>query len=150
MCLFCNIINRELEGYIVYEDNLASAFLDKFPVTPGHTLVVPKKHYDNYLEADEETLSQLARVTKIVALGVMEAVKADGIRILTNIGESAGQVVFHLHLHVIPTWMKEYPSMFSSFKPRREQSKEYYELLQKIIRESVDKIKRSIGDSKWV
>ncbi|BFH72549.1 HIT family protein [Sulfurisphaera javensis] len=149
MCLFCGIINKELEGFFIYEDNNYVAILDKYPISPGHTLVIPKKHFENYLDADDNTLSELAKVVKIVSLGVKDAVKADGLRILTNIGESAGQVIFHLHIHVIPTWEGDYPELFKSFKPRREQSKEYYELLQKIIRESIEKLKRKTGDDKW-
>ncbi|QIW24941.1 HIT family protein [Sulfolobus sp. S-194] len=149
MCTFCSIINRELEGYFVYEDDKFAAILDKYPVSLGHTLVIPKNHFENYLEADEDTLAELAKVVKLVSLGIKDAVKADGLRLLTNIGRSAGQVIFHLHVHIIPTWEGDYPDIFKGFKPRKEQEKEYYELLQKIIRESIENLKRKIGDYKW-
>ena len=137
MCTFCKILNRQLPGYLVYEDSNFAAFLDKYPITPGHTLVVTKEHFENYLETPEEVLSELAKVVKLVAIGVKEAVKADGIRILTNIGESAGQVIFHLHVHIVPMWAEGYPEIFKDFIPRREQSIHYYETLQKIISESI-------------
>lgn len=140
MCIFCGIINRQLDSYIVYEDEKFVAILDKFPVSPGHTLVIPKRHFENYLEADDETLSELGKVVKLVALGVKNAVNADGLRILTNIGRSAGQVIFHFHVHIIPRWNDSYPKIFKDFKPRRENDKKYYELSQKIIRDSIEKI----------
>lgn len=141
MCTFCKILNRQLDGYFVYEDEHFAAFLDKYPVAPGHTLVVPKEHFENYLETPEEVLSGLAKVVKIVSIAVKDAVKADGVRILTNVGESAGQVIFHLHVHIIPTWANDYPEIFKYFTPRREMSSQYYELLQKVINESVKMIK---------
>ena len=141
MCTFCKILNRQLTGYFVYEDKDFAAFLDKYPAAPGHTLVVTKEHFENYLEAPEEILSGLAKVVKIVAIGVKEAVKADGIRILTNVGESAGQVIFHLHVHIVPTWTNGYPEVFKDFMPRREMNVQYYESLQKVISELIKRIK---------
>lgn len=141
MCIFCKILNRQLDGYFVYEDEHFAAFLDKYPVSPGHTLVVPKEHFENYLEAPEDVLSGLAKIVKLVAIGVKEAVGADGVRILTNVGESAGQVIFHLHVHIIPTWINGYPENFKGFIPRREMERQYYESLQKIISEYINRIK---------
>ncbi|MBP1357738.1 MAG: HIT domain-containing protein, partial [Sulfolobus sp.] len=109
----------------------------------GHTLVMPKQHFENYLEAPEEFLSDLAKVVKTVAIAVKSALKADGIRILTNVGESAGQVIFHLHVHIVPTWIGEYPEDFKSFIPRKQMSEEYYNLLQKVIKEYIKKIKEN-------
>lgn len=143
MCIFCKIINGELEGYFVYEDEEFVAILDKYPVSPGHTLVMPKQHFENYLEAPEELLAELAKVVKTIAIAVKSALKADGIRILTNVGESAGQVIFHLHVHIVPTWIREYPEDFKSFIPRKQMSEEYYNLLQKVIREYIEKIKEN-------
>ena len=78
------------------------AFLSNRPVNEGHTLVVPKKHYSNIYEISEDETAYLFKIVKRVALAVRESVHAEGIRIVQNNGEAAGQVVFHLHVHVIP------------------------------------------------
>ncbi len=78
------------------------AFLSNRPVNEGHTLVVPKKHYENIYEIPEEEAAYLFRIVKRVAHAVRDATGAEGIRIVQNNGEAAGQVVFHLHVHVIP------------------------------------------------
>ncbi len=140
MCLFCKIINREEVGYFVYEDDNFVAFLDKFPAVPGHTLLVAKKHYDNILEIPNDYLSNLAKPLKIVSIGVMRALKADGIRILTNVGRSAGQVIFHTHIHLIPSWSLSYPPGYENFIARKEQPKEYYEKTARIIKEEIDNL----------
>ena len=78
------------------------AFLSNRPVNEGHTLVVPKKHYENIFGIPEEEAAYLFKVTKRVAHAVKSAMDAEGIRIVQNNGWAAGQVIFHLHLHVIP------------------------------------------------
>ncbi|AWR96514.1 HIT domain-containing protein [Acidianus sulfidivorans JP7] len=140
MCLFCKIINREESAAIVYEDKSVIAFLDKYPLSPAHTLVVTKDHFDNFLQLDKEHISELSYATKIVATAVSKSVKATGMRILTNIGKSAGQVIFHVHVHIIPTWDSDLPIEFSEFEPRKEQTKEYYEMLKRVISENIKSI----------
>ncbi|MEM0165700.1 MAG: HIT domain-containing protein, partial [Saccharolobus sp.] len=68
MCLFCDIIQERSSAYIVYKDDKVVSFLDKFPITPGHTLVVPKSHYDNFLEIPDDVLSSLCVITKKIAI----------------------------------------------------------------------------------
>ncbi|MEM0016284.1 MAG: HIT family protein [Saccharolobus sp.] len=140
MCLFCDIIQERSSAYIVYKDDKVVSFLDKFPITPGHTLVVPKSHYDNFLEIPDDVLSSLCVITKKIAIAVKKALDADGVRVLTNIGKSAGQVIFHSHFHIIPTWSSD-PPIMKDFVPRREQQREYYEYIQKVIIESLKNIK---------
>ena len=101
-CIFCQIIHKTASASIVYEDEQVVAFLSNRPVNEGHTLVVPKKHYENIYEISEDEAAFLFKVTKRVAHAVRDAVDADGIRIVQNNVWAAGQVVFHLHLHVIP------------------------------------------------
>jgi histidine triad (HIT) family protein len=100
--VFAKIIRREIPAEIVYEDDDALAFLDIQPNAPGHTLVVPKKPVANVFDADDETLAALMRAVRKVAPAVRDAVGAKGVHINSNHGEAAGQVVFHLHFHVIP------------------------------------------------
>lgn len=101
-CIFCQIIRKEAPASIVYEDEQVAAFLSNRPVNVGHTLVVPKKHYDNIYDIPEDQAAYLFRVAKRVATAVRDAVGAEGVRVVQNNGEAAGQVVFHLHVHVIP------------------------------------------------
>ncbi|MGE5532790.1 MAG: HIT family protein [Bacillota bacterium] len=101
-CVFCKIISKQLPASIVYEDQQVVAFLSNRPVNEGHALVVPKKHYENIYDIPEEEASYLFKIAKRVAHAVRDAVAAEGIRIVQNNGWAAGQVIFHLHVHVIP------------------------------------------------
>jgi histidine triad (HIT) family protein len=101
-CVFCRIIRKELPANIVYEDEQVMAFLSNQPVNEGHTLVVPKRHYENIYGISEDEVAYLFRIVKRIAHAVRDAMGAEGIRIVQNNGEAAGQVVFHLHVHVIP------------------------------------------------
>lgn len=101
-CIFCKIVRGELPGEKVYEDEDTFAFLDRKPVNPGHTLVIPKKHSDNLYEADNDSLTATMMTTRKIAIAIKKALGADGINVHINNDRGAGQVVFHLHLHVIP------------------------------------------------
>jgi histidine triad (HIT) family protein len=101
-CIFCQIIQKQLPASVIYEDEYVVAFLSNHPVNEGHTLVVPKKHHSNIYEISEDETAYLFKIVKRVALAVRDSVEAEGIRIVQNNGEAAGQVVFHLHVHVIP------------------------------------------------
>ena len=101
-CVFCQITSKQAPASIVYEDEQVVAFLSNRPVNEGHTLVVPKKHYENIYEISEEDEAYLFKITKRVAHAIRDAMGAEGVRIVQNNGEAAGQVVFHLHVHVIP------------------------------------------------
>jgi len=101
-CIFCQIIRKQAPANVVYEDQQVLAFLSNRPVNEGHTLVVPKKHYENIFEIPEEEVAYLFRVVKRITVAVKNATAAEGIRIVQNNGWAAGQVVFHLHVHVIP------------------------------------------------
>jgi histidine triad (HIT) family protein len=105
-CVFCQIIRKEAPASIICEDEQVVAFLSNRPVNVGHTLVAPKKHYVNIYEIPEEEAAYLFRIVKRVAYAVKNATGVEGIRIVQNNGEAAGQVVFHLHMHIIP--MKPY------------------------------------------
>lgn len=104
MCIFCKIVNKEIPSSCIYEDENVMAFLDLSQVTKGHTLVVPKKHYDNILDCDPETLAQLIQTVQMLAKRIMERCHAKGVNILNNCNEVAGQSVMHLHFHIIPRY----------------------------------------------
>jgi len=102
MCLFCNIVEGSVPSKKVYEDDCVLAFLDISQAGYGHTLVVPKKHYRNIYDVEEETLAHLIKVVKKLAIEITEKVGADGCNIVSNNNEAAQQAIMHLHFHIIP------------------------------------------------
>lgn len=101
-CLFCRIIAKQIPCFKVYEDEDSLAFLDIKPVNPGHTLVVPKKHYDDFLAIPKEETEKMMRVMKKIAPAVLAGVKAQGFNLNLNNGRAAGQLISHLHWHIVP------------------------------------------------
>ncbi|HLE74542.1 MAG TPA: HIT family protein [Candidatus Bathyarchaeia archaeon] len=102
LCVFCKIARKQAFASLVYEDDNVMAFLDIRPLSEGHTLVIPKEHYETIFEIPEELVAHLYRIVKRVALAVKKATEADGISIIQQNGKAAGQEIFHLHVHVIP------------------------------------------------
>ncbi len=102
MCIFCSIINGEIPSYKVYEDENVLGILDISQVTKGHCILMPKRHVANILEADDETAKNLMVASKHLAQTIVSKTNANGVNILTNCKEAAGQTVDHLHFHVIP------------------------------------------------
>lgn len=100
--IFTKIINREIPAEIVYEDDIVLAFLDISPVNHGHTLVIPKSHFVNAFDAEPEIFAHMHKVGLKIAKALEKAGLADGVNMVTNNGEAAGQEVFHSHLHIIP------------------------------------------------
>ena len=106
-CLFCKILKGEIPSAKVYEDKHSYAFLDIKPINPGHTLLVPKKHFANLYEMPDEVLANLAPTIKKLAIAVKKAVGADGINIGMNNDAVAGQLVFHAHIHIMPRFKND-------------------------------------------
>lgn len=102
--MFCRIARKEEHASFVYEDKDVVAFLDLRPVNEGHTLVVPRKHYENIFEVPDEEVANLFKIVKKLAYGVSKSEKAEGISIVQNNGEAAHQIVFHFHVHIIPRY----------------------------------------------
>ena len=100
--IFEKVISGELPHYKVYEDEETYAFLDAFPSTYGHTLVVPKNPYKNIYEIPTDLAGKLFQVVQKISVAVKKAVEAEGINIVMNNEPAAGQVVFHAHIHIIP------------------------------------------------
>ena len=101
-CPFCSIASGKTDASIVYEDDAVLAFMDLYPAGVGHTLIVPRKHYENIYEVPEKLLAELSAVVKKVCAAVKKTVDADGIKVIQLNGAAAGQVVMHIHFHVIP------------------------------------------------
>ena len=102
--VFCKIIDGEIPCYKLYEDEDILAFLDISQVSKGHALVVSKKHYDNFLCIPKEEMHKVMDVAQILGQVAIKILKADGVNILTNCYEAAGQSVMHFHVHVIPRY----------------------------------------------
>ena len=101
-CVFCRIVKGDTPCYKIYEDKNVLAFLDRTPVNPGHTLIVPKKHSETILDTDEKILKDLILTAKKISKAVYNGLKLEGFNIAINQFKVAGQVVPHLHIHIIP------------------------------------------------
>ncbi|MFB6136164.1 MAG: HIT family protein [Halobacteriaceae archaeon] len=101
-CIFCSIVDGDVPGRIVYEDEDAVAFLDANPLAPGHTLVVPRDHHETLAEMPPGPGEAVFAAAHYLAPHVVEAVGADGATVAVNDGEAAGQEVPHVHVHVVP------------------------------------------------
>lgn len=112
-CIFCDIINRTGEAEILYENELVMAFLDIRPVNYGHTLVIPKKHFSNFIELPADYLAELGRVTQLLSDAIQKGLKAEGFNVIINNGAAAGQTVYHFHYHIIPRFDNDF-----NYRPR--------------------------------
>ncbi len=101
-CLFCKIVSKAILSEIVYEDDDVLAFLDTNPVNPGHVLVMPKQHYEDFMAMQEEACAPLAKVIKKIMNVQIGELGYEGVNLFQNNKPAAGQVIPHLHFHVIP------------------------------------------------
>jgi histidine triad (HIT) family protein len=107
-CIFCEIASKTSEAEIVFENDNCIAFLDINPVNYGHTLVIPKTHYDNFLTMPAKELEELTKITQYLSGAIKRALKADGFNVISNNGSTAGQSVFHFHYHIIPRFENDF------------------------------------------
>lgn len=103
-CIFCKIIGKEIPSTTLYEDDDFCIIMDISPASKGHAILLVKKHVPNIFELDDELASKAFVVVSKVAKAMKEELKCDGLNILQNNGEAAGQTVFHLHIHLIPRY----------------------------------------------
>jgi diadenosine tetraphosphate (Ap4A) HIT family hydrolase len=105
-CIFCEIISDKAEASIVFQDDFVTAFMDAFPVNPGHTLVVPNQHSPDLAGLDELHAGKMIQLARKLA-GALRAssLRCEGVNLLLADGPVAGQTVFHVHLHVIPRFI---------------------------------------------
>ncbi|MCX8084186.1 MAG: HIT family protein [Calditerrivibrio sp.] len=134
-CIFCKIIAGEISSIKVYEDEDFIAILDIRPVNLGHTLVIPKQHFVNIFDTDMAFAQKIYPVLVKISKGIKEGLRADGINIIQNNEKSAGQEVFHSHIHLIPRFKDD----SLKFTPRSLTYKDDNEKL-----DIADKIKQNI------
>lgn len=103
-CIFCRIVAGEIPSNTIYEDDEFKVILDASPASRGHALILPKEHYADIYEIDEETAGRAMKLAKRLAIRMTDALSCDGLNILQNNHEAAGQTVFHFHMHLIPRY----------------------------------------------
>ncbi len=118
MCIFCDIIDGKIPSKIVYEDKEIIAILDISQTTKGHTLVIPKKHYNNFLEMPENEFANLMKVVQQLSKKIISKLNAKGSNTLINTNEVSGQTVMHTHVHIIPRY-EENDSIKVEFKENK-------------------------------
>ena len=106
-CLFCKIVKGDIPCYKIYEDEFVLAFLDIACDAEGHTLVVPKKHFENLLDAEENYLNGVISACQKISKHYVGSCGYEGVNIVNNSGASAEQTVIHLHFHIIPRKSKD-------------------------------------------
>ena len=102
MCIFCMIAEGQIPSHKIYEDDICVAFLDLSQANIGHTLIVPKKHFSNIIDLDNDVAGHLFSVTSKLTKAISKAFNVSDFNILNNCGEVAGQTVHHFHIHIIP------------------------------------------------
>ncbi len=105
-CLFCSMVEKKQSAYVIYEDETHLAILDKYPIQPGHSLVMPKTHHEKIIDMPNDDVAELFARVPIVARGILEATGATGFNIGQNNGKAANQIIPHVHVHVIPRYQK--------------------------------------------
>ena len=106
-CLFCKIVNGEIPSTKIYEDDDVIAFLDISQTTIGHTLVVPKQHFDNFLTTNKDIMHKVMDVAQRIGQAEIAMLGAKGVNILTNVNKEAGQSIYHFHVHFIPRYSRD-------------------------------------------
>ncbi|KKQ27293.1 MAG: Histidine triad (HIT) protein [Candidatus Magasanikbacteria bacterium GW2011_GWC2_37_14] len=106
-CIFCKIVNKEVPNYTVYEDDFVLAFLDIFPHSKGHTVIIPKKHFVDLSAMTEEEWQKMAVALKRVEEKLQTVLQPAGFNIGINDQPAGGQVVPHVHWHIFPRWEKD-------------------------------------------
>lgn len=134
-CIFCKIAKKEIPAKVVYEDDGAFAFLDINPLTAGHTMVIPKKHYEKLTDFAADDLKLFFAVVQKAIAMIEKGIHPHGFTLGINQGKAAGQVVEHFHFHIIPRFEGDNGGTIHSvvYNPPRETLDEIY---RKIISSS--------------
>ncbi len=130
MCVFCKIVSGDIPSSVLYEDEFVKAIMDISPASRGHVIVLSKRHFENLFEIEDEVAARVLIVAKKLAIAMKEELNCDGINLLQNNGEVAGQSVFHIHFHLIPRYKDD--NIQISWKPGSYKDNEAAELANKI------------------
>lgn len=128
-CIFCKIANGDIPSTTLYEDDSFRVIFDIAPASFGHAIILPKNHAKDIYELSEEDATKIFPVAQKVAKALKTATNCDGINILQNNGEAAGQSVFHLHVHIIPRYKDD--TVTIGWKPGEADLEKLKEILNK-------------------
>jgi len=109
-CIFCSIIDNELSAVKIFEDSMFVAFMDRYPINTGHTLVLPKKHHKDIFTMGDDEIGKLFSIVSFLAKGIVKALDSKGLNIGQNNGRAANQIVPHVHVHIIPRYNYDSPN----------------------------------------
>ena len=132
-CIFCDILDGKRDAHFLYQDNSHVAFLDKYPIDVGHSLVIPRDHHEKITDMDSENVGNLFALIPKIAKGVLEATNADAFSVGQNNGKAAKQIIPHVHIHIIP----RYNSTGTIWTKRQISNDENLEELAEKIRNSI-------------
>lgn len=132
-CIFCKIANGGIPSETVYEDEDFRVILDLGPASRGHALILPKEHYRDICEADENVTARILPLAAKIGKAMKDGLGASGFNVVQNNGSSAGQTVFHLHVHVIPRY--EGGPVMVSWKPGTAEQEELQQTAEVLRRE---------------
>ena len=130
-CIFCKIVAGEIPCAKVYENHKYIAFLDITPVNPGHVLIIPKEHYESLLETPDEILDGMLNDAKKIAKAILKAVNSDSFNLAINTGRNSGQVVPHLHIHIMPRFPNDGHHLFRGGSYREGEMQKVAEAIKK-------------------
>jgi len=133
-CLFCKIIEKEIPTEILYEDKDVVAFLDIKPANKGHVLVLPKKHYKNFLETPKQEFNKIFEVCQKIAKAQMKALNAHGFNIMINNSRVAGHLIDHLHVHVIPRFENDGLKHFVQSEYNKGEQKKVFDRIKSFLK----------------
>jgi histidine triad (HIT) family protein len=129
-CIFCKIIRNEIPSVKIYEDNETLGFLDINPNSRGHILIIPKMHFENIYSLPVETWCHMNIKAQKIAVALKHALSADGMNIVMNNESTAGQLIFHAHIHVIPRYNDHTENKYTYIADEMEEvAKEIKEVL---------------------
>lgn len=131
-CIFCKLANGDIPTNTVYEDDDFRVIMDMSPATKGHSLILPKEHFSDIYEIDEELAGKSFKLAKKMATVMTEKLSCDGFNIVQNNRETAGQTVFHFHMHLIPRYKDDNQKI--GWNPMEPSSDELKEILDRITK----------------
>lgn len=137
-CIFCKLANGEIPTNWIYEDAEFKVILDNSPASKGHALILPKEHYANIYEMDEELLGRAAQLAQRIIRHETKVLGCDGYNLLQNNGETAGQTIFHFHMHLIPRYQTEENAGLLQWKHQEYSQQELVELSQQMLLSTED------------
>lgn len=132
-CIFCQIVEGKIKSKKVYDGPDGVAFLDINPRNPGHVLVIPRDHYQDIVDIPYDKAGELFKLVKKISIAVMKGMKADGITIAQSNGTASGQVIKHMHFHIIPRFSSEDPVSIEGILPvKKIEEKEKGKIVKQI------------------